>query len=223
MCPEYQSFRPERYERELSAVICAIRELSELDERALNRILRRYPKDGTGLFSKSEIVRGFRHLKDSLGWTEDEERFLERIRMKPIRTSSGVAPVTVLSKPYPCPGECIFCPSDVRMPKSYLSDEPGAQRADQHRFDPYEQTASRLRTYHYNGHRVDKVELIVLGGTWSFYPEEYQIWFVKRCLDALNDVSGEKGERSGERGEPLLQTSGSDSRWRITSQACQWA
>ncbi len=187
MPPEYQSFRPEEHERDLVGVIVELRALDSCDERSLNRILRRHPKNGTGLFSKSELVRGFRHLKERHGWTEDEESFLERIRMKPIRTASGVAPVTVLSKPYPCPGKCIFCPSDVRMPKSYLSDEPGAQRADQHRFDPYEQTLSRLRTYHYNGHRVDKIELIVLGGTWSFYPEEYQVWFVKRCLDALND------------------------------------
>ncbi len=187
MSAEYSSFEPQRYARELTAVIAELRGLERFDERALNRILRRYPKDGSGLFSKSEIVRGFRHLKRARGWTEDEERFLERIRMKPVRTASGVAPVTVLSKPYPCPGKCIFCPSDVRMPKSYLSDEPGAQRAAQHRFDPYEQTLSRLRTYHYNGHRVDKVELIVLGGTWSYYPEGYQIWFVKRCFDALND------------------------------------
>ena len=50
--------------------------------------------------------------------------------MRPVRTQSGVTPVTVLTKPYPCPGECIFCPNDVRMPKSYLSDEPGAQRAE---------------------------------------------------------------------------------------------
>ncbi len=189
MCAEYTSFEPERYARELSGVIAELRELDRFDERSFNRVLRRYPKDGSGLFSKSEIVRGFRHLREARGWTEGEERFLERIRMKPVRTASGVAPVTVLSKPYPCPGKCIFCPSDVRMPKSYLSDEPGAQRADQHRFDPYEQTLSRLRTYHYNGHRVDKVELIVLGGTWSYYPEAYQVWFVKRCFDALNDWS----------------------------------
>ena len=109
--------------------------------------------------------------------------------MKPVRTASGVAPVTLLTKPHPCPGRCIFCPSDVRMPKSYLSDEPGAQRAAQHRFDPYAQTLSRLRTYHHTGHRVDKVELIVLGGTWSSYPEPYQLWFVKRSFDALNDFA----------------------------------
>ena len=110
------------------------------------------------------------------------------MRRKPIRTLSGVAPVTVLTKPYPCPGKCIFCPSDVRMPKSYLSDEPGAQRAAQHRFDPYDQTTSRLQTLLNTGHSIDKVELIVLGGTWSSYPESYQLWFILRCFDALNEA-----------------------------------
>ena len=107
--------------------------------------------------------------------------------MKPVRTSSGVTPVTVLTKPFPCPGECIFCPNDVRMPKSYLSDEPGAQRAEQNSFDPYLQTMSRLTAYYNTGHPTDKIEVIVLGGTWSFYPETYQIWFVKRIFDALHD------------------------------------
>jgi elongator complex protein 3 len=76
------------------------------------------------------------------------------------------------------------------MPKSYLSREPGAQRATQHAFDPFRQTLGRLRAYRNNGHRTDKVELIVLGGTWSSYPEPYQIWFVKRCFDALNVFPG---------------------------------
>jgi elongator complex protein 3 len=181
------SFEPDLYEAELSAIIDKLAALDSLDARSLQRILREHPKDGRGLFSKSEIVRGFRHLRSRHGWTIGEEEFLERIRMKPIRTASGVAPVTVLTKPYPCPGRCIFCPSDVRMPKSYLSDEPGAQRAAQHRFDPYAQSLSRVLAYHNNGHRVDKVELIILGGTWSYYPETYQIWFVKRCFEALND------------------------------------
>jgi elongator complex protein 3 len=73
------------------------------------------------------------------------------------------------------------------MPKSYLSDEPGAQRAEQNSFDPYLQTYSRLLTYFQTGHPTDKIEIIILGGTWSFYPESYQIWFVKRVFDALHD------------------------------------
>ena len=73
------------------------------------------------------------------------------------------------------------------MPKSYLSSEPGAQRAAEHQFDPYRQTLSRLRSYRHTGHPVDKVELIVLGGTWSSYPEGYQVWFILRCLQAMNE------------------------------------
>ena len=97
---------------------------------------------------------------------------LERIRMKPIRTLSGVTTVTVLTKPYPCPGECIFCPSDLRMPKSYLPDEPGARRGLDHDFDPFDQVKSRLEALEAVGHPTDKVELLILGGTWSAHTEK---------------------------------------------------
>jgi elongator complex protein 3 len=99
-----------------------------------------------------------------------------------------VTTVTVLTKPYACPGKCIFCPTDVRMPKSYLPDEPGAMRALQHQFDPFDQTASRLEALHAIGHPTDKIELLILGGTWSAYRRDYQEWFVQRCLDALNGI-----------------------------------
>jgi elongator complex protein 3 len=181
------SFIPQDYEEELRQIIDELDGLEGWERSDYERILRRHPKDGRGFFSKAEILQGFRHLNQKLDWQRDEQSFADVIRMKPVRTLSGVAPVTVLTKPYPCPGRCIFCPSDVRMPKSYLSDEPGAQRAAEHQFDPYRQTFSRLRALHNIGHRVDKVELIVLGGTWSYYPEAYQIWFVRRCFDALND------------------------------------
>ncbi len=183
------AFDPSLYEEELEAILREVAAAEGLDDGSYQEILRRHPKDGRAFFSKSEVIRGYRHLRRGLEWSEDDERMIERLRMKPVRTQSGVAPVTVLTKPFPCPGKCIFCPSDVRMPKSYLSDEPGAQRAAQHQFDPYAQTASRLQSYFNTGHRVDKVELIILGGTWSFYPEEYQIWFVKRCFEALNDFA----------------------------------
>ncbi|MFQ5526423.1 MAG: elongator complex protein 3 [Thermoanaerobaculia bacterium] len=191
----FRHFEPETYESELTAILGELGELESFGAAELQRVLRRHPKDGRGLFSKSELVRGFRRFRHRLDPGIDAQAFLDRLRMKPVRTMSGVAPVTILTKPFPCPGQCIFCPSDVRMPKSYLSDEPGAQRAAQHQFDPYLQTLSRLQAYHNNGHPTDKVELIVLGGTWSSYPEPYQIWFIKRCLDALNDFDGESSDR----------------------------
>ncbi len=162
----------------------------------LDRIVRRHPKAGRGMFSKSEIIAGFRAFVADAG---AEAEFVRRLRMRPVRTLSGVTPVTVLTKPFPCPGTCIFCPNDVRMPKSYLADEPGAQRAEDNRFDPYLQTWNRLDAYRSMGHPTDKVELIVLGGTWSHHPEAYQLWFVERCFDALCDF-GEAVDRRAEAG-----------------------
>lgn len=191
-------FDPDRYASALVALIADLDGLERWDKVAYERILRQHPKDGRGFFSKAEILDGFRHFNRKLDWQRDVQAFADKIRMKPVRTLSGVAPVTVLTKPFPCPGRCIFCPSDVRMPKSYLSDEPGAQRAAEHQFDPYRQTFSRLRAYHNIGHRTDKVELIILGGTWSSYPLAYQIWFVKRCFDAMNDFGDWRSRRPTE-------------------------
>ena len=152
-----------------------------------NKLLMRFPRPEGGLYSRSDLIRAYRQLAGQDGVPEYDMNMLEKLRRKPMRTSSGVTPVTVLTKPFPCPGTCIFCPNDVRMPKSYLSDEPGAQRAEQNSFDPYLQTYTRLLTYYNLGHPTDKIEIIVLGGTWSFYPETYQIWFIKRIFDALHD------------------------------------
>lgn len=120
--------------------------------------------------------------------TPDLERELLRvIRIKPRRTASGVATITVITKPWPCSGDCVFCPSDLRMPKSYLHDEPACARAEQNRFDPYLQVSSRLTALSQMGHATDKIELIVLGGTWTDYPESYQLWFMSELFRALND------------------------------------
>jgi len=180
-------FDPTAHRSELVSIVDAIAAMPELDPGRLDGLLKRFPKDGRGLFSRSEIISGFRHFKAEHWPALDEAGFVARLRLRPIRTQSGVTPVTVLTRPFPCPGECIFCPNDIRMPKSYLADEPGAQRAEDNRFDPYLQTWNRLDAYRSMGHPVDKVELIILGGTWSFHPEVYQVWFVKRCFDALND------------------------------------
>lgn len=117
-----------------------------------------------------------------------DESLLRLLRRRSVRTLSGVAPITVLTKQYPCPGRCVYCPTEARMPKSYLASEPAAQRALQNEFDPVRQVNSRIAQLEKNGHVVDKIELIVLGGTWSFYPKKYQEEFIKGCFDAANGV-----------------------------------
>ena len=118
---------------------------------------------------------------------ELEERFIRSVRMKPRRTASGVATITVITRPHTCSSNCIYCPCDLRMPKSYLANEPACQRAELTFFDPYVQVAARLQALYQMGHSTDKVELIVLGGTWSDYPEGYQYWFIKELFRALNE------------------------------------
>lgn len=116
-----------------------------------------------------------------------EESLLHALRAKPRRTASGVATITVITKPQPCSSNCLYCPNDMRMPKSYMANEPACRRAERNYFDPYLQVASRLFTLEQMGHVTDKIELIVLGGTWTEYPEPYQNWFMARMFQALND------------------------------------
>ena len=140
---------------------------------------------GRGFLAKHALVAAYRE-KVSLGEWENDPVLLAKIRMKPIRTLSGVTTITVLTKPHPCPGECIFCPSEEGLPQSYLSDEPGARRGVEHAFDPFTQVSSRLKALHEVGHPTDKIELLILGGSWTAYPPSYREWFIRRCFEALN-------------------------------------
>ncbi len=173
-----------------------------LDPNALDRIIRARNREVAGpvrYVAKKNLLPFYQDIKQhrpeawhAWGVTEElEARLVRTLQVKPRRTASGVATVTVLTKPWPCSSACLYCPNDVRMPKSYLADEPACQRAERNWFDPYLQVAARLRTLHQMGHVTDKVELIVLGGTWSDYPEAYQIWYMHELFRALNDMADE--------------------------------
>jgi elongator complex protein 3 len=108
---------------------------------------------------------------------------------KQVRGISGVTTVAVMPKPYGCPhGKCTYCPGgpDVGVPRAYTGKEPAVMRALESEYDPFQQVNSRLSQLRHMGHFVDKVELILIGGTFPFMPRSYQEEFVKRCLDALN-------------------------------------
>lgn len=175
-----------------------------VDDRALVKLVHAAAKRVGGdkrAFAKRRLLPFYQRVKREepdrwaqWGVTPDlEKRLMSVLRMKPRRSASGVATITVITKPWPCSGSCIFCPSDVRMPKSYLADEPACARAEQACFDPYLQVSARLTALSQMGHATDKIELIVLGGTWSDYPAEYQTWFMRELFRALNDdaVAGE--------------------------------
>ncbi|KKP98793.1 MAG: Histone acetyltransferase, ELP3 family [Parcubacteria group bacterium GW2011_GWD2_38_12] len=115
---------------------------------------------------------------------------LEDILLKKrVRTLSGIASITVITPDFGCPGKCIYCPTEKGMPKSYLSNEPAVMRAITNKFDPYRQVKSRLESLCAQGHKTDKIELIIAGGTWSAIPEKYQIWFILRCFEAVNQTN----------------------------------
>jgi elongator complex protein 3 len=115
------------------------------------------------------------------------ELFQKLLITKKIRTLSGVAVIAVLTKPSDCPGKCIYCPDEKNMPKSYLSNEPAVMRAIKSDFHPYKQVHSRMKALQFNGHSTEKLEMIVMGGTFSHFPAQYQTWFIRECFRATND------------------------------------
>lgn len=182
----------------LRDILNAIKTSGQLDDKQLAKIIHSHNKmqsPDERPYAKKRLLPYYLKLKDShqnilknWGFNEDiEAPLLQTLQMKPRRTASGVATITVITKPWKCSSACIYCPNDVRMPKSYLSDEPACQRAERNFFDPYLQVASRLRALTHMGHATDKIELIVLGGTWSDYPDDYQLWFMTELFRALND------------------------------------
>jgi len=143
------------------------------------------------LLRNSDLIEIYRDLLARNDIKRDA--YFEKITKKrATRTLSGVATVSVISKPFPCPGRCIFCPTEFRVPKSYLSNEPSVMKAISLKYDPFKQVQMRLKTYENNGHDSDKIELIVQGGTWSYYDDEYKFEFIKRLYDACN--AGPHGE-----------------------------
>ncbi len=124
-----------------------------------------------------------------LSWASEQEKemLLPLLRKKPVRTLSGIAVVAVMSKPMPCPGECIYCPRGENAPQSYTGFEPASLRAKASNYNPYEQVKQRLTQLRSIGHAIDKVEIIVMGGTFPAQSWDYQQDFVKNCLDALSN------------------------------------
>lgn len=137
------------------------------------------------------------------------------LRTRGIRTQSGVAVVAVLTKSYPCPGNCLYCPTEKDMPKSYLSNEPAVMRAIDAKFNPYRQVQNRLRSLELNGHATDKIELIVMGGTFSYLPKVYQKKFITQCFKACNDYPKPKTQNLSPRTLEIEQKRNEKAKHRI--------
>jgi elongator complex protein 3 len=140
---------------------------------------------------------------------ERREEVKEVVKRKPVRTASGVSPVAIMTSPHMCPhGKCLYCPggpaSEFDSSQSYTGHEPAAARGEQNDYDPYGQVTLRLHQLRQIGHPVDKVELILMGGTMTARSHDYQEWFVKRALEAMNDYDTDADPKPAE-GESFAQ------------------
>ncbi len=150
----------------------------------------------SSLPANSEILAA---AKDNL----EKLHIIDLLQLKPVRTISGVAVIAAMTSPAPCPhGLCVPCPGGIESkfhsPQSYMGAEPAARRAFEHGFDPYLQVSSRLKQLMQIGHPVEKAELIIMGGTFTSRMLCYQEWFVKRCIEAMNDFYGREWRRGRE-------------------------
>lgn len=170
----------------------------ELCLLAQRRIHKMQPK-------KSQLLHMYNILRNENRLPADAVRLDELLTKKAGKSSSGVLVITVLTSPYPKVGEkvqefsckwnCFYCPNEPGQPRSYLHDEPSVIRANRNSFDPVLQFHDRAATLAINGHPVDKIECLVLGGTWSSYPHEYQETFCRDLFYAANTFHSRDGPR----------------------------
>lgn len=162
------------------------------DDKKFNRLVLDKLKIG-------EVQKYFKDIKPSNWWLtfillrherKFSPKFIEHIQSfltkTKTRSTSGIIALSLFTKGVGCPFSCVYCPNEPGVPKSYFSDEPAVMRAIRHNYDPYKQTLQRLIMFALSNHPVDKVEIIIKGGTFSFYPKTYRRWFVKRIFDACN-------------------------------------
>ncbi|MGA2971801.1 MAG: tRNA uridine(34) 5-carboxymethylaminomethyl modification radical SAM/GNAT enzyme Elp3 [Candidatus Bathyarchaeia archaeon] len=180
----------------LSELASRIIEVGATDPDSLNRLKLEFCKrhELNWMPRNSDILSALPpHMKQKLG---------PNLRLKKVRSISGVNVIGVMSSPRGCPhGRCVFCPMEKGFPMSYTSGEPAAMRGFQSGYDPFLQISSRLEQLKAIGHVPSKVELVIQGGTFLAAPFDYQEHFVTRCLDAINGVNSSTLEEAKSRAE----------------------
>jgi elongator complex protein 3 len=173
-------------------IILRLMKSPKKDRGSLDSIKRSSTKGTSDLIpSNNSLLKAYHALiaSESIRPNLEVEKTL---RVKEVRSLSGIVVVSVLTKPYPCPGKCIFCPTQKNVPKSYIKEEPAVSRAIALQYHPYKQVQTRIRILEDNGHPTDKIDLRIIGGTWSYYPKKYRAWFINQCLKAANEYNGKK-------------------------------
>lgn len=137
-------------------------------------------------FNKDNLIKEYHNLIEN-NIIKGNIEIENLLRLKSTRSASGIVVISILTKPYGCPGKCLYCPDQKGIPKSYLSDEPAVMRAVACKFDPEKQIASRLKALTSTGHNTSKINIRIIGETWSYYSKNYQMSFIKKCYKACNN------------------------------------
>lgn len=183
---EYQKMTPELYQAAFY-VLQKIIQLKTQDRIVIDKLKREAARKFKVPCPAQTIILEVYRDSVALNKLPQNDWIPKILRKSAIRTLSGVAPIPVLTKPYPCPGKCIYCPTEAGVPKSYNSNEPAVMRAITVNWDSYRQVAKRLFVLSSGGHAINKVDLIVMGGTFSFLPRSYQSSVVRKALKAMNE------------------------------------
>lgn len=178
--------------KKIKDVVMSIVDNGINNRKDLNKFLIEKRREHKRNFSLVELQFGYRVLCEN-GKLEFNQDINNLFQKKRFRSQSGVMVVAVLTSPYPdgqkfsCEYDCWYCPAEPDQPRSYLLKEPGVLRANRNKFDCVKQMWDRLRSYHTLGHPTDKLEIIVLGGTWSSYPLDYRRDFIRDIYYAANN------------------------------------
>lgn len=179
--------------------------LKEKTEKFISLMIDTMPetkKDLEKLKKSSHYVKSnmviLERYKDGIeeGIYEPDKHIFQLLQKQRTRSISGITAITIILKPWPCQADCVFCPTEKNMPKSYLSGEPAIMRAILNKWDAKKQVKTRIKALEMMGHTTDKNELIILGGTWDNYPKDYREEFVRRMYDGLNGVPSKTVEEA---------------------------
>ncbi len=181
----------------------------DIKEKAIRELLAKSIKTQADLMRrKREIAKKHKigMLKNSdILKNASAEPLVKILRKRKVRTLSGIAPVAVLTKPFSCPAKCAYCPTMDNVPKSYLPNEPAVMRAIRCEYNPYKQVRMRLKALEANGHNPTKIEIIVIGGTWSALPQDYKYWYIANCFAAANNFQTQNSKLKTQKLSPKLK------------------
>ncbi|HJU78708.1 MAG TPA: tRNA uridine(34) 5-carboxymethylaminomethyl modification radical SAM/GNAT enzyme Elp3 [Nitrososphaeraceae archaeon] len=169
-----------------SACMEIANKLSRLGEPSLKDIYS-FIKSASSKYHLSKTPK----FQDIIKYLPINSNTRKTMMVRPVKTASGIMVITIMAKPYDCPhGRCIYCPGgkEFNIPLSYTGNEPVTKLAQKFEFDPKSQVSSKLEREVSRGHNVSKVELVIVGGTFPFMPQDYQRNFAKECFDALNGI-----------------------------------